>query len=150
MCTCLTVITANLCHYDSIDYCWNVLFAALSCKYVLNFFLYATIVRILGEQEIPGITDTSIARRLGPKRASGIRRLFHLSKQDDVRQYVVRRQLPAKEGQFIFSVTCLWDIVIMMSLLWLDSPTDSNLEEKFTPELPPQILLSHEELCPLK
>merc|ERR1711988_1050939 len=44
-----------------------------------------------GEKEIPGLTDNTIPRRLGPKRASKIRRLFNLTKDDDVRQYVVRR-----------------------------------------------------------
>ena len=52
-----------------------------------------------GEQEIPGLTDTTVPRRLGPKRASKIRKLFNLSKEDDVRQYVVRRPLPPKEGK---------------------------------------------------
>lgn len=52
-----------------------------------------------GEQEIPGLTDTTIPRRLGPKRASKIRKLFNLKKEDDVRQYVVRRPLSAKEGK---------------------------------------------------
>jgi small subunit ribosomal protein S6e len=52
-----------------------------------------------GEQEIAGITDNSIPRRLGPKRASKIRKLFNLSKKDDVRQYVVRRPLPVTEGK---------------------------------------------------
>jgi len=53
-----------------------------------------------GEQEIPGLTDKTIPRRLGPKRASRIRKLFNLSKEDDVRQYVVRRPIPAtKEGR---------------------------------------------------
>ena len=52
-----------------------------------------------GEQDIPGLTDTTVPRRLGPKRASRIRKLFNLSKQDDVRQYVVRRSIPAKEGK---------------------------------------------------
>merc|ERR1711893_32188 len=52
-----------------------------------------------GENDIPGLTDTTIPRRLGPKRASRIRKLFNLSKEDDVRQYVVRRPLPAKEGK---------------------------------------------------
>jgi len=46
-----------------------------------------------GEGEIPGLTDTVKPRRLGPKRASRIRKLFNLEKQDDVRQYVVRRQI---------------------------------------------------------
>jgi len=52
-----------------------------------------------GEQEIPGLTDTTVPRRLGPKRASKIRKLFNLGKEDDVRQYVVKRPIPAKEGK---------------------------------------------------
>ena len=52
-----------------------------------------------GEGEIAGLTDTTVPRRLGPKRASKIRRLFNLSKEDDVRQYVVRRPLPEKDGK---------------------------------------------------
>ena len=46
-----------------------------------------------GEQEIPGLTDEASAkpRRLGPKRASHIRKLFGLTKEDDVRDFVVRR-----------------------------------------------------------
>lgn len=52
-----------------------------------------------GEQEIPGLTDNTIPRRLGPKRASKIRKLFNLGKEDDVRQYVIKRPLPAKEGK---------------------------------------------------
>lgn len=50
-------------------------------------------------QEIPGLTDGNVPRRLGPKRASKIRKLFNLTKQDDVRRYVVKRVLPAKEGK---------------------------------------------------
>merc|ERR1712189_27682 len=52
-----------------------------------------------GDNEIPGLTDNTIPRRLGPKRASKIRKLFNLSKGDDVRQYVIKRPLPAKEGK---------------------------------------------------
>ena len=53
-----------------------------------------------GDDEIPGLTDNQIPRRLGPKRASKIRKLFALSKDDDVRKYVIRRELPAKaEGK---------------------------------------------------
>jgi len=40
-----------------------------------------------GEAELPGITDKYVPRRLGPKRASKIRKLFNLSKEDDVRKY---------------------------------------------------------------
>uniref|UniRef100_A0A2K6K5S8 40S ribosomal protein S6 n=1 Tax=Rhinopithecus bieti TaxID=61621 RepID=A0A2K6K5S8_RHIBE len=51
-----------------------------------------------GEKDIPGLTDTTVPRRLGPKRASRIRKIFNLSKEDDVRQYVVRKPLN-KEGK---------------------------------------------------
>jgi small subunit ribosomal protein S6e len=53
-----------------------------------------------GNAEIEGLTDDQVPRRLGPKRASKIRKLFALSKGDDVRKYVIRRELPAKaEGK---------------------------------------------------
>merc|ERR1712125_181503 len=52
-----------------------------------------------GDEEIAGLTDNQIPRRLGPKRASKIRKLFALSKEDDVRKFVIRRELPAKEGK---------------------------------------------------
>jgi len=45
------------------------------------------------------LTDKYIPRRLGPKRASKIRKLFNLTKKDDVRKYVIRRELPLKEGK---------------------------------------------------
>merc|ERR1712238_619402 len=35
----------------------------------------------------------------GPKRASKIRKLFNLTKDDNVCQYVIKRPLPAKEGK---------------------------------------------------
>jgi len=46
-----------------------------------------------GDAEVPGLTDTTKPRRLGPKRASKIRKLFNLGKEDDVRKFVVRRQV---------------------------------------------------------
>merc|ERR1719421_1040637 len=46
-----------------------------------------------GDNELPGLTDTSHPRRLGPKRASKLRKLFNLSKEDDVRKYVIRRTI---------------------------------------------------------
>uniref|UniRef100_A0A8D1ZH78 Small ribosomal subunit protein eS6 n=1 Tax=Sus scrofa TaxID=9823 RepID=A0A8D1ZH78_PIG len=51
-----------------------------------------------GEKDIPGLTDTIVPRCLGSKRASRIRKLYSLSKEDDVRQYVVRKPLN-KEGK---------------------------------------------------
>jgi small subunit ribosomal protein S6e len=52
-----------------------------------------------GEQEIPGLTDTVIPKRLAPKRATKIRKFFNLSKEDDVRQFVVRREVETKAGK---------------------------------------------------
>jgi len=46
-----------------------------------------------GENEIPGLTDESKPRTFGPKRASKIRKLFNLSKKDDVRKYVIRHKV---------------------------------------------------------
>merc|ERR1712061_118318 len=50
-----------------------------------------------GAEEIPGLTDDNKPRRLGPKRASNIRKLFALEKKDDVRNFVVRRQIEGKK-----------------------------------------------------
>jgi small subunit ribosomal protein S6e len=49
-----------------------------------------------GEKEIAGLTDSNKPRALGPKRASKIRKMFHLSKKDDVRQYVIRHEKPGR------------------------------------------------------
>merc|ERR1711957_682820 len=51
-----------------------------------------------GAEELPGLTDDLRPRRLGPKRASNIRKLFNLEKKDDVRQFVVRRAI-TKDGK---------------------------------------------------
>ncbi|KIJ59958.1 hypothetical protein HYDPIDRAFT_32688 [Hydnomerulius pinastri MD-312] len=53
-----------------------------------------------GESEIPGLTENVLPKRLGPKRATKIRKFFNLSKEDDVRKYVVRREVTSakKEG----------------------------------------------------
>ncbi|KAK8383942.1 hypothetical protein O3P69_016001 [Scylla paramamosain] len=64
-----------------------------------NLSVLALVIIKKGDGEIPGLTDGSVPRRLGPKRASKIRKLFNLSKQDDVRQYVIRRPLASKEGK---------------------------------------------------
>jgi small subunit ribosomal protein S6e len=41
-----------------------------------------------GEKDLPGLTDEEKPRMRGPKRASKIRKLFNLGKDDDVRKYV--------------------------------------------------------------
>merc|ERR1719399_320963 len=52
-----------------------------------------------GEQELPGLTDEVKPRRLAPKRATRIRKLFNLGKSDDVRKYVVRREFKSEGGK---------------------------------------------------
>merc|ERR1719394_883559 len=69
------------------------------CIVDANLSVLSLVILKKGEQDIPGLTDKTIPRRLGPKRASKIRKLFNLSKEDDVRQYVVRRPLPEREGK---------------------------------------------------
>lgn len=68
------------------------------CIVDANLSVLSLVIRKKGESEIEGLTDKSVPRRLGPKRASKIRKLFNLSKEDDVRQYVVRRPIAPKEG----------------------------------------------------
>merc|ERR1719262_903248 len=50
-----------------------------------------------GAEDIPGLTDDNKPRRLGPKRAANIRKLFNLEKKDNVRKFVVRREAGKKK-----------------------------------------------------
>merc|ERR1711924_349492 len=52
-----------------------------------------------GPNEIPGLTDESKPVRLGPKRATKIRKLFNLGENEDVRKFVVRRAVTTKSGK---------------------------------------------------
>jgi small subunit ribosomal protein S6e len=54
-----------------------------------------------GEADVPGLTDaeSNRPRRLGPKRANNIRKLFNLTKEDDVRKFVVTREVEQKNGK---------------------------------------------------
>merc|ERR1712003_221435 len=69
------------------------------CIVDANLSVLHLIIIKKGEADIPGLTDNTQPRRLGPKRAGKIRKLFNLSKEDDVRQYVVHRPLPEKDGK---------------------------------------------------
>ncbi|KAI0850235.1 ribosomal protein S6e [Daldinia vernicosa] len=70
------------------------------CITAMDLSVLALSVVKQGENEIPGLTDVVHPKRLGPKRATKIRRFFGLSKDDDVRKYVIRREIqPKKEGK---------------------------------------------------
>lgn len=71
------------------------------CIVDTNLSVLALVIVKKGEKEIEGLTDRVVPRVRGPKRANKIRKLFNLSKEDDVRKYVVRKPLKAKEGLFI-------------------------------------------------
>merc|ERR1739842_242638 len=64
-----------------------------------NLSVISVVIVKKGDNDIPGLTDTTIPRRLGPKRASKIRKLFNLTKDDNVCQDVIKRPRPAKEGK---------------------------------------------------
>lgn len=53
-----------------------------------------------GDAEIEGVTDGDRPRRLGPKRANYIRKVFALRKKDDVRKYVIHREIKRKDKTF--------------------------------------------------
>lgn len=77
--------------------------------------LNLVVVRI-GDADVPGLTDTIVDKRLGPKRANHIRALFNLSKEDDVRQYVVRRNFVNKKGKEVTKAPKIQRLVTPRSL----------------------------------
>lgn len=62
--------------------------------------LNLVIVKV-GDAAVEGLTDDASARprRLGPKRANKIRKLFNLTKEDDVRKFVIAREAVSKKGK---------------------------------------------------
>jgi len=69
-----------------------------------------------GDAEIPGITDENMPRRLGPKRASKLRTLFNLGKEDDVRKYVISRTFTNKKGKEIRKAPSIQRLVTPLTL----------------------------------
>ncbi|KAL4825938.1 hypothetical protein H8958_014696 [Nasalis larvatus] len=63
------------------------------CIVDANLSILNLVIVKKGEKDIPGLTDTMVSRHLGLKRASRIFKLFNLSKENDVCQYVVRKPL---------------------------------------------------------
>merc|ERR1712203_503795 len=73
---------------------------ARGCIVTPDLSVLNLIITKIGESPIPGLTDKEIPKLRGPKRASTIRKLFALSKDDDVRKYVnIYRRTKEKDGK---------------------------------------------------
>jgi small subunit ribosomal protein S6e len=70
-----------------------------------------------GESDIPGLTDDMKAKMRGPKRASKIRKLYNLSKGDDVRQAAkLHARKIEKDGKSILKVPKIQRLVTPATL----------------------------------
>jgi len=69
------------------------------CIVASDIAVLAVVIVKQGDNDIPGLTDHVLPKRLGPKRATKIRKFFNLSKEDDVRQYVVRREVKSSKKE---------------------------------------------------
>lgn len=69
------------------------------CIVGLDLAVLSLVIVKQGESDLPGLTDVNLPNRLGPKRATKIRRFFGLSKEDDVRKFVVRREVQPKNAE---------------------------------------------------
>jgi len=57
------------------------------------------VITKVGDNPLPGLTTEEKPRLRGPKRASKIRKLFNLSKEDDLRKYAIRREFESATGK---------------------------------------------------
>ena len=69
-----------------------------------------------GDADIPGLTDETVPKRLGPKRANKIRALFDLKKEDDVRKYVFVRKFENKAGKTVYKSPKIQRLVTPITL----------------------------------
>ncbi|TAQ88202.1 hypothetical protein B7494_g3472 [Chlorociboria aeruginascens] len=70
------------------------------CIVAMDLSVLALSIVKQGDNDIPGLTDVVHPKRLGPKRAMKIRKFFGLTKDDDVRKFVIRREVqPKGEGK---------------------------------------------------
>ncbi|KAJ4793645.1 40S ribosomal protein S6 [Rhynchospora pubera] len=71
-----------------------------------------------GENDLPGLTDIEKPRLRGPNRDSKIRKLFNLSKEDDVRKYVntCRRTFTTKTGKKVSKAPKIQRLVTPLTL----------------------------------
>eukprot|EP00081_Caenorhabditis_elegans_P007704 NP_001263581.1 40S ribosomal protein S6 [Caenorhabditis elegans] len=68
------------------------------CIVDANMSALSLVIVKKGDGEIEGLTDSVLPRKLGPKRASKIRKLFNLTKHDDVTKYVITHDKTFPDG----------------------------------------------------
>lgn len=70
------------------------------CIYNHDMSAVSMVIVRQGPKALEGLTDTKIQacnKTLGPKRASKIKKLFNLEKEDEVTKFVIRKELKASE-----------------------------------------------------
>jgi small subunit ribosomal protein S6e len=81
-----------------------------------------------GDNEIEGLTDTTTLKRLGPKRANKLREKFGLTKEDDVRKFVITRTFKNKAGKEIQKRGNIQRLVTPVTLKRRASRTQHKIE----------------------
>lgn len=87
------------------------------------------VVTQMGEKTVPGLTDETVPRRLGPKRANNIRKLFNLTKEDDVRKYVIARTFTNKKGKTVRKAPKIQRLVTPLVLQRKKARKDAMLKQ---------------------
>lgn len=72
------------------------------CIVAMDLSVLAVSVVKQGDGELPGLTDTVHPKRLGPKRATRIRRFFKLGKDDDVSFTAIHWKIRGSADRNIF------------------------------------------------
>ena len=67
------------------------------CIVAMDLAVLALSVVKQGDEDLPGLTDKVLPKRLGPKRATKIRKFFGLTKDDDVSDYLVQNGWTASQ-----------------------------------------------------
>lgn len=87
------------------------------CIVDVQFSVLNLVIIKKGDNDIFGLIDIIVLRRFGFKRVGKIRKMFNLFKEDDVRQYVIRRIFFEKEGKKIkIKVFKIQRLVILLVL----------------------------------
>jgi len=101
--------------------------AVRGCIIGTDIAVVSAVIVKKGDAELEGLTDTTCPRRLGPKRANKIRRMFDLARHStnlkkqnadkvnvdrwDVTRYVVRRETKEKDGKKFYKAPSIQRLV---------------------------------------